>query len=665
MKMMDEKTVKTTVRELVGVHGPAQMERIELGVAQAARFWTKADGTPEEFKDFCKTHFIADSAQLRLTFERIENNLESLYGHAAEASRDLKEPMDLDMGPMLPVDYLFAGFATGAHLNEDLFQTKIAFVALLNFPATTIEEKLASGGEWTRMQWAEARLADAFIARVPASVNQTVSRAYVDAEDYINTYNLCMHHLLDENGDRPFPAGLRLISHWGIRDELKARYADPEGLPKQRMIQRVMERIVLQEIPASVIDNPALDWEVARNAVRVSPVKDLDTTGKSTVADNTPEGNRRYVMWLGVAAAERRMDPYFPSLPSLIDRRFKRQREMPEARVEELLVSVLGSDQVRRAGRLIEKRLGRPLEPFDIWYNGFKAQGALPETDLNRIVSRKYPTRDSFQAGLPDLLRKLAFPAATADFLASKINVDPARGIGHAMEAGRRVDNAHLRTRIGSTGMDFKGYNIAVHELGHNCEQVLTLNRMDHILLRGVPNTAFTEAFAFVFQKRDLDLLGIRNDNPLRESLEALDVLWGTAEIAGVALVDMNAWRWLVAHPGADPGEFKSAVIDIAKSVWNAYFAPNLGSRDQVLLAVYSHMVDAGLYLPDYPLGHLIAFQIEEYMKGKKIGVEMERMCRSGCVTPDLWMQTAVAEPVSSKPLLDAASSALDLLEGG
>jgi hypothetical protein len=52
-------------------------------------------------------------------------------------------------------------------------------------------------------------------------------------------------------------------------------------------------------------------------------------------------------------------------------------------------------------------------------------------------------------------------------------------------------------------------------------------------------------------------------------------------------------------------------------------------------------------------------------MKGKKIGVEMERMCRSGCVTPDLWMQTAVAEPVSSKPLLDAASSALDLLEGG
>ena len=34
-----------------------------------------------------------------------------------------------------------------------------------------------------------------------------------------------------------------------------------------------------------------------------------------------------------------------------------------------------------------------------------------------------------------------------------------------------------------------------------------------------------------------------------------------------------------------------------------------------VLLGVYSHMIDAFLYLPDYPIGHLIAFQIEEQMK--------------------------------------------------
>ena len=35
------------------------------------------------------------------------------------------------------------------------------------------------------------------------------------------------------------------------------------------------------------------------------------------------------------------------------------------------------------------------------------------------------------------------------------------------MGAVRRQDRAHLRTRIGAGGMDYKGYNIAVHELGH------------------------------------------------------------------------------------------------------------------------------------------------------------------------------------------------------
>jgi hypothetical protein len=34
------------------------------------------------------------------------------------------------------------------------------------------------------------------------------------------------------------------------------------------------------------------------------------------------------------------------------------------------------------------------------------------------------------------------------------------------------------------------------------------LYQVDHPLLAGVPNTAFTEALAFLFQARDLTLLG-------------------------------------------------------------------------------------------------------------------------------------------------------------
>ena len=59
---------------------------------------------------------------------------------------------------------------------------------------------------------------------------------------------------------------------------------------------------------------------------------------------------------------------------------------------------------------------------------------------------------------------------------------------------------------VGKEGMDYKGYNIAVHELGHNVEQTITLQDVDHYMMHGVPNTAFTEAWAFVFQKRDLAL---------------------------------------------------------------------------------------------------------------------------------------------------------------
>ena len=72
-----------------------------------------------------------------------------------------------------------------------------------------------------------------------------------------------------------------------------------------------------------------------------------------------------------------------------------------------------------------------------------------------------------------------------------------------------RSAKTHLRTRVGANGMDYKGYNIAVHEMGHNVEQTFSLNNIDYYTLHGVPNTAFTEALAFVFQGHDLELLGL------------------------------------------------------------------------------------------------------------------------------------------------------------
>ena len=131
--------------------------------------------------------------------------------------------------------------------------------------------------------------------------------------------------------------------------------------------------------------------------------------------------------------------------------------------------------------------------------------------------------------------------------------VDPSRGAGHALQAARRGDYPHLRTRVEKDGMNYKGYNIAVHELGHNVEQVFSLYDVDHTLLAGVPNTAFTEALAFVFQAKDLELLGYPKPDAESERLRVLNDFWQTWEIAGVALVDIAVWHWMYDHPERQP----------------------------------------------------------------------------------------------------------------
>ena len=72
-------------------------------------------------------------------------------------------------------------------------------------------------------------------------------------------------------------------------------------------------------------------------------------------------------------------------------------------------------------------------------------------------------------------------------------------------------------------------------------------------------------------------------------------------------------------------------------------------------------MVNNGLYLPDYTLGHLISFQIEEHFRSLKgpMGPEIERLCQLGSITPDAWMRQGVGAPLSAEPLLAATERAL------
>lgn len=71
-------------------------------------------------------------------------------------------------------------------------------------------------------------------------------------------------------------------------------------------------------------------------------------------------------------------------------------------------------------------------------------------------------------------------------------------------------------------------------------------------------------------------------------------------------------------------------------------------------------MISNGLYLPDYPIGHMIAHQIKEQVRRTgNLGAEFERMSRQGRLTPDLWMQRATGAPVGPGALLAATGEAL------
>jgi len=652
---------------LVAKYGEPQRPRIQRGLRQVSEFWRSEDGDAAAFEDFVRTNFADDQATLDTMFNRFEHLLEQLDGHMHEISREFRQQLDLDLGPVLPFDETFGGYDPSAHILDDFFSNKLAFTVLLNFPLTTLDERLQNGPTWTRRQWAEVRLAQRFDKRIPANVSLSISKAEAESGNYVSQYNIWMHHLVDAQGQRLFPPKMRLLSHWNLRDEIKSDYADTQnGLAKQRMIQQVMERIITQTIPGAVVDNPGVDWNPFTNEVNPAAARDSDSQPRPASITTTREPDTRYAMLLKTFTASRKADPYSPTAPTLIDRRFDEDREIPEPRVKAMLEQVLTSPAVAQTAKLIAARLGRPLEPFDIWYNGFRPGSQYTEAQLDEMVSRRYPTPQAYQKDIPNLLMRLGFSAERAQYVANNIVVDPARGSGHAMGAGMRSEKAHLRTRVEASGMNYKGFNIAVHEMGHNVEQTFSLNDVDYTLLQGVPNTAFTEALAFVFQGHDLELLGLPAPDARSQAEKTLNDFWATYEISGVALVDMAVWHWMYDHPQATPQQLNAATQQIAKDTWNRYYSPVFHKNDVVLLGVYSHMIDSFLYLPDYPIGHLIAFQIEEQMKkAGSIGPEFERMAKMGRVTPDLWMEKATGQPVGTEALLQAAKHALAVVGGG
>jgi hypothetical protein len=651
--MFIDDNIQNRVRQrLLDKYGEELAFRIERGVNQAAGLWTEEDGNPDEFEAFCEKYFIGSEKEFEEAFDKFDTIFESIDGHFNAMQLNLREPLDLDLGELRPVDILLGEYDPSAHLTDDLYKNKLAFVVLINFPHYDLNEKKAFAEAWSPRDWALTRMGDRFLSRVPASVQQKRTKVLTEAEAYISEYNIFMGNLRDRKGEQLFPENLKLISHWGIRDELKIQYGQDDGLPKQKMIYSVMQKIITQDIPGDVINNSDLVWNVFENSV----------THDGKPIDFAPEPNNRYHHILNVFRIMQDIDKYYPSFPTYIRRKSELEREMPEDEVENLFTELLSSPELLQVASLIKKRLGRDLEPFDIWYDGFKPRSGLSKTDLDAKVAEKYPDLGAYRHDVKNILMSLGFSAEQALFLAPRIQVDATRGAGHAWGAEMKEGKAHLRTRIAGEGMDYKGYNIALHELGHTVEQTFTIHKVDYHSIQGVPFSGFTEAFAFIFQGRDLELLGMQKEDKNARHLKTLDNFWGTAEIMAVSLVDMKIWHWLYNHPDASAEALKKATMDIASDIWNRFYADAFGHYDETILAIYSHMIDYPLYLADYPLGHVIQFQIEKHMEGKNMADEMERMCSAGNILPQVWMKEAVGSEISVEPMLEATRQALEII---
>lgn len=525
VEVIGKPVIENVISQLTDSLGAASQFRIERGVSQVADLWRDSDGSTADFEQFCKANFVTDDAAIRTLFEKLERNFEVLRGNFHKIDLQLKEPIQLTGGDVEPVDMMFGSYDASAHIDDDLFNNKIAFLTALNFPYYSLKEKTEQGDNWSRQQWAYARMGDRFTSRVPADIILKASQTLTESDAYISDYNIYMGKLQNANGEFLFPADMKLITHWGLRDELKSNYAGENGLVKQRMVYDVMKRIIDQSIPLQVINKDEYAWNPETNKI----YKD------GQEATGNPEPDTRYQVLLDNFKVMKSIDAYSPHLPTYIDRAFEGAMEIPQEDVERLFIEFVSSAQVKEVAKYISTQLGRELEPFDIWYNGFKSRGGVPEEQLTAMTSKKYPNPKAFEADMPNILTKLGWNKGEAARIASLITVDAARGSGHAWGAEMRNDVAHLRTRISEKGMDYKGYNIAVHEFGHNVEQTVTMNDVDYYMLQGVPNTAFTEAVAFLFQNRDLELLGLSNADPDKEYMMALDNFWSCYEIMGVS----------------------------------------------------------------------------------------------------------------------------------
>ncbi|MCP4759783.1 MAG: hypothetical protein GY876_10060 [Planctomycetes bacterium] len=641
-------TTTTLLDEMVSKHGEAARERASAGIDRVRERWSTEDGDEAAMRTFCLDHFVANACRLSSLVNRLEIALEQIGGHLYEMHRTLRRWSDLRGEQMDEVDDILATFDPAPDLSDQLYRQKLAFVALLNLDRPDLNTMLEHGGSWDSNQWAAVRICRSFGPRIPAEVSDLARELGHRASMFVSGFHVPVGTLVTQSGTRSFEADRKLLAHWLIREELRGGYAEEDGLETQHALMWVMRRHIDGTIPKSVMNGEDLgDWNAANN----------------TVAGNDPGelfGLERYERWIDMFTVAKAYDEHYTEHPTAIARKFDLNREIPETTVERLLLDLLESPARDPLARLVADRLGRPLEAHDIYFD--QVAPSQPVDDLNALVREKFGDHRGLQLALPDVLTGLGFPLGTANFLGSRVKVEIARGAGHAMRPQLPEYDAWLRTNSLDDQLGWDGFDTAMHELGHNLEQLCSTHFVPRPALRGVPNTACTEAFAFLYQALAPQALGIEVDAQQTADYAAAETMLNACQIAGPALLEIHAWRWLYANPDATAESLRDEVLRIADDLWTKHYAEYFGEDPYATLAAYQHMIGYPLYLADYALGHIISHQIRTHVQGRDLSAETQRICAIGQVTPDAWMRKAVGSAINAKVLGEDSFAACERL---
>jgi len=641
-------TVDDVIRRVKGMDTGRKSEMVKKGVSQLAANWRVEDGSEDDFISFC-TENIIDEKELAPNLERISDNLVAMWGHSSIIRFSWTESERFTDTREVKADPFFRESMPSA----DLYKGKLAHFIQLNFPYYTPAEKRINGESWSREEWTMAALGDTYAHRTDRNFKKEATEESNAFRKYMQHYFLRMDHISAEDGSYPFPQGSLLHSHRGLRDNCKEEYTRQGGYERQRITGKVIEHILLGTVPQEFLEDTTTWWDPWSNELFR---KDAGTTVK---IEYESEGTIRYAGFRSVFLNRSSEDKMFDDGSSVISRTFD-NHNLEISEVETLIREFLSDPVISDAGKLIEKEVGRPLEPFDIWYSGFQEQSLYPADFLDSITMSRYPDPLSLQLDVPSILVNMGFSEAEAKHIGAHTSVRPVVSGGYTDSPPLRGENALMTTMFGPGGLDYKSYRVAMHELGHVVCAVYSTDEADNFLLAGVPTSGITEAMAELLAYKNAEGLGLNGSNPeLREHMLSLATLWYLVEMGGQALTDIESWKWIYANPGATEEEVRDAIISITENIWNTYFAEIFGVRDQHILSIYNHFITGSLYLFNYFLGDVIMYQLHDAYRSGDLAVKLKEACKEGNTTPGLWMSKAVGTGISTEPLMDASAKAI------